>query len=209
MRGRALALTAVVLVAAAVAVWAAPDRLLTTLGVGRRVVLYFASLDAQYLVPEVRYVPPWRDSALYRLTLLSAGPRDRARLAPVIPPGARPLSVRVEDGVAVADFSRELVERHWGGSAGELMTVYGIVNTLAELPGVRRVRITVEGRALETLAGHVDLSEPLAADRTLVQDASAPPPAQGQPPSEPRSAPATGERRRSRGGDPALLPSPV
>ena len=210
MRGRAVALTAVVLAAgAAVGVLAAPGRLLATLGLGRRVVLYFASPDARYLVPEVRYVPPWRDTPLYRLSLLSTGPRDRARLAPVIPPGARPLSVRVENGVAVADFSRELVERHWGGSAGELMTVFGIVNTLAELPGVQQVQITVEGRTLETLAGHVDLREPLPADRSLVQDAATPPPAQGQQlPSGSPSAPAAGARPRTRGGDLAPTASP-
>jgi len=73
----------------------------------------------------------------------------------------------------VADFSKELVERHWGGTAGELMTVYGIVNTLGELPGVKQVRITVEGRPLETLAGHLDLREPLAPDPDLVRRAEA------------------------------------
>ena len=183
MQVRPAVAVAVVAAGAVVAALAAPDRLLSGLGLGRRVVLYFASPDAQHLVAEVRYVAPWRDSPMYRLQLLSQGPEDRSRLAPVLPPGARPVSVRVKDGVAVADFNRELVERHWGGSAGELMTVYGIVNTLAEVPGVQRVRITVEGQALETLAGHMDLREPLPADRSLVARPGQQEEGRGGPPS--------------------------
>lgn len=159
--------------ALAFAVWAGavrlPDRWLAAVGLGHPVRLYFASPDASYLIPEVRYLLPAQDTPMERLALLSAGPLDRGRLAPVIPPGARPLSVRVEQGVATASFSRELVERHWGGSAGELMTVYGIVHTLAEVPGVQRVRIVIEGKPVETLAGHVDLTEPLAPDPTLLR----------------------------------------
>ncbi len=148
-----------------------PDSWLAAAGVGHPVRLYFASPDASYLIPEVRYLLPAQDTPERRLQLLSAGPRDTGRLAPVIPPGARPLWVQVDQGVATASFSRELAERHWGGTAGELMTVYGIVHTLAEVPGVRRVRILIEGKPVETLAGHVDLTEPLEPDPSLVQTA--------------------------------------
>lgn len=146
-----------------------PDGWLAAVGIGHPVRLYFASPDASYLIPEVRYLLPAQDTPERRLQLLSAGPRDAGRLAPVIPPGARPQWVQVDRGVATASFSRELAERHWGGTAGELMTVYAIVHTLAEVPGVQRVRILIEGKPLETLAGHVDLTEPLAPDPTLVQ----------------------------------------
>lgn len=168
-RWAAAALAGVIVVAGAW--WAAarwwPQALVST-GLAHRVVLYFADEQALRLVPEVRYVPAWRDRPVDRLRLLAGGPRSGG-LAPVIPPGARPLLVRVDNGLAVADFSREIVERHWGGSSGELMTVYGIVNTLADFPGVRQVRILVEGKPVETLAGHVDLSQPLTPDLSLVR----------------------------------------
>ncbi|HEY8497940.1 MAG TPA: GerMN domain-containing protein, partial [Limnochordales bacterium] len=70
-----------------------------------------------------------------------------------------------------------IIERHWGGTTGELLTVYGIVNTLTQLPGIRQVQIVVEGRPVETLAGHVDLTQPLEADPSLVAAAR---PAAGQ-----------------------------
>lgn len=153
------------------------DRLLPALGLGRPVVLYFASPDGEALVGEVRYVLPGFDGPMQRLEMLARGPRPGSGLAPVLPPGTRPLGVTVRDGVAVADFSREIIERHWGGTTGELLTVYGIVNTLTQLPGIRQVQIVVEGRPVETLAGHVDLTQPLEADPSLVEAAR---PAAGQ-----------------------------
>lgn len=165
-----VAVCAVLLVAAG-GVWLAAryeDRILPALGLGRPVVLYFARADGLGLVAEVHYVLPGQDGPMQRLQMLARGPRPGSDLAPVLPPGARPLGVTVEDGVATVNFSREIVERHWGGSTGELMTVYGIVNTLANVPGIQRVRILVEGKPVETLAGHVDLTQPLEADPSLV-----------------------------------------
>ncbi|HEY8426601.1 MAG TPA: GerMN domain-containing protein [Limnochordales bacterium] len=144
------------------------DRLLPALGLGRPVVLYFARPDGMALATEVRYTLPGLDGPMQRLQMLAEGPRPESGLAPVLPPGTRPLGVHVDDGVATVDFSREIIERHWGGSTAELLTVYGIVNTLTAAPGIQRVQIRVEGRPIETLAGHVDLSQPLPADPSLV-----------------------------------------
>lgn len=157
--------------AAAGAVWAAArqdDRILSVLGIGRPVELYFARPDGMGLVAEVHFALPWLDGPMERLRMLARGPRPESGLAPVLPPGARPLRVQVEGDLATVDFSREIVERHWGGSTGELMTVYGIVNTLTRVPGIRRVQILVEGRRVESLVGHVDLTRPLEFDPSLV-----------------------------------------
>jgi len=44
----------------------------------------------------------------------------------------------------------------------ELLTIYTIVDALTEnLPVVRSVRILVDGKEVDTLAGHVDLRRPL------------------------------------------------
>ena len=42
------------------------------------------------------------------------------------------------------------------------MLVGSIVNTLTEFPEVQKVRILIDGAPVETLSGHMDLSEPLA-----------------------------------------------
>lgn len=68
-----------------------------------------------------------------------------------------------DDGSAFVDLSREVVEHHTGGSLDELFTVYAIVNALAtNLPAISAVQILVDGREIETLAGHIDLRHPLA-----------------------------------------------
>jgi len=95
----------------------------------------------------------------------------------LIPPGTTLRAFyATERGDAFVDLSTEVVSAHAGGSATELLTVYAIVNAVtANLPAVQRVQILVEGREVDTLAGHVDLRRPLERDLSLVRDpASAP-----------------------------------
>lgn len=137
--------------------------------------LYFADGDAQCLLVEKRAVA-WdpedgagRSAGFFpavaraALEQLVAGPRDE-RLWPVIPPGARVLSVALHDGVAVVNFSEHLRSNHGGGSAGEMLTVGAVAGTLSEFPGVEAVRILLEGAAVETLVGHFSLLDPIRID---------------------------------------------
>ena len=81
-------------------------------------------------------------------------------------------------GVAYVDLSKEAAQKHAGGSRGELLSVYSVVNSLAaSFPPVKRVQILVEDRQVPTLAGHVDLTRPLPADMTFLATAPAPAPA--------------------------------
>jgi spore germination protein GerM len=87
-----------------------------------------------------------------------------------IPDGTRLLGVFVsEAGDAFIDFSPEISANHSGGSLAELFTVYTIVNAITvSLPSVRAVQILIDGREVETLAGHVDLRHPLPSNTTWV-----------------------------------------
>jgi spore germination protein GerM len=68
------------------------------------------------------------------------------------------------------DLSREAVTAHSGGSLDELLTIYTIVNTLtSNLPAVTSVQVLVDGKEIDTLAGHVDLRRPLAKNLALVE----------------------------------------
>ena len=67
-----------------------------------------------------------------------------------------------ERGDAFVDLSAEARTRHTGGALDELFTVYAIVNALTtNLPAITRVQILVDGKEVDTLAGHVDLRHPL------------------------------------------------
>ncbi len=73
-------------------------------------------------------------------------------------------------GEAYVDLSRELAEAHPGGSLNELLTVYALVDALTvNLPAISTVQVLIDGKEVETLAGHVDLRRPLAKNLRWVQ----------------------------------------
>jgi len=68
-----------------------------------------------------------------------------------------------ERGDAFVDFSADITAGHPGGSLEETLTVYTVVDVLAvNLPAITHVQILVDGKEVDTLAGHVDLRQPLA-----------------------------------------------
>ncbi len=133
---------------------------------GRRITatLHYVSEDGLRLVPVTREVPfgdTTAQQARYIIDAQLEPPPDR--LLAAIPPGTTVRSVFVSaDGQAFVDFSPELRSAHPGGSLNELFTVYTVVSTLtANLPALRSVQILIDGREVDTLAGHVDLRRPL------------------------------------------------
>lgn len=131
-------------------------------------VLYFAGSQAMYVVPEVREVDvTGRRYAQTAIQELIKGP-TMPGLYPTIPNGTKLLSVKIEDGLATVDFSKEFKNNHPGGSAGEIMTIYSVVNTLTEFPTVKKVKFLIEGKEEETLAGHVVFNEPFERDENII-----------------------------------------
>ncbi len=124
------------------------------------VTLFFSDAYAQCLVAETRTLPAGDDLPLRILQALSEGPLSD-ELVGTIPQGARVLSVAIENGLAVVDYSEELRTNHPGGSAGELLTAYAIVGSLTALDEVEAVQILLEGRVIDSLVGHLIFSEPM------------------------------------------------
>ena len=86
-----------------------------------------------------------------------------APLARAMPEGTTLRSVFISaNGEAFVDLSADVTTRHTGGALDELFTVYAVVNALTvNLPAVTRVQILIDGKEVDTLAGHVDLRHPL------------------------------------------------
>ncbi|TDA67865.1 MAG: hypothetical protein D9V47_10175 [Clostridia bacterium] len=133
------------------------------------VKLYFSDPSGQYLAEEKRTIPKVEGIGRTTVEELIAGPSPESGLLPTIPVGTvlRDINVR-PDGLAIVDFSRDLVNNFVGGSESERLVVYSIVNTLTQFPTVHRVRILVEGQEVDTLAGHVETSAALAPAPDLV-----------------------------------------
>jgi spore germination protein GerM len=137
----------------------------------REILLYFGAQDGSHLTTEAREIPfcPKEEDCL-RATVQALLNGPSGQLIAILPPQTALRAIRIEETVATVDFSRALIGGHPGGSMSELFTVYGLVNTLVvNFPHIRQVRLLVEGQALETLKGHVDLREPLSADFSLAR----------------------------------------
>jgi hypothetical protein len=75
-------------------------------------------------------------------------------------PGAELRDVYLVDpGLAVIDLNGAFADGHRSGVLVEELTVASLVETLAaNIPGIMRVKILIDGKSRETLAGHADLS---------------------------------------------------
>ena len=93
------------------------------------------------------------------LNTLLAGPVDTELRT--LPPDAALLAFYLlPDGAAIADFSEALATSTPSGIESEQMAVDSITKTLeANVPSVKRLKILIHGQEMETLAGHLDLSQ--------------------------------------------------
>ena len=123
--------------------------------------VYYPDDNGMKLVAETRTVETTQDGK-YKVAMESLLSGTQAKgVVTIIPKKAKLKSVAVKDGIATVDFSEDLVKNFAGGSTGEEMLVGSIVNTLTEFPEVKSVQILLEGKKVDSLAGHLDTSKPL------------------------------------------------
>jgi spore germination protein GerM len=129
-----------------------------------RARLYYLAEDGLRLQPadrEVYFGEGTAEQARHLVeALLEPAPEP---LVTVIPSGTRLRTLYLSaQGVAFVDLSAEVSRGRVSGALDELFTVYSVVNTLTDnLPAITAVQLLVDGREVDTLAGHVDLRRPL------------------------------------------------
>jgi len=146
----------------------------TTADPQRRITatLFYVSEDGMALVPAQREIPfaePVVEQA--RQVVLAQIAPPEPPLASAIPPGTSLRAIYLSDkGDLFVDFSAELTSAHPGGALEELFTAYSLVNALTvTLPAITRVQILIDGKEVDTLAGHVDLRNPLSKNLAWVK----------------------------------------
>jgi hypothetical protein len=130
-------------------------------GASERITLYVADdnagvLRAQGAQIAMPSVPQERAEAVLRALIAI----DLEKSSPhPLPPGADIRSVYLVDpGLAVIDIDAAMADGHRSGVLVEELTVASLIETLcANVPGILRVKILVEGAPRDTLAGHADL----------------------------------------------------
>ena len=134
-----------------------------------QITVYFSTADAQYLAAEQREIIEEDDIYFQIMAELNKGPESE-NLSATIPEAVELLDYDLEADNLILNFNLALRENHWGGSTGELLTIYSIVNSYTSLSEVQSVQILLEGQEVETLVGHLDLSRPLMYNQELVDD---------------------------------------
>ena len=125
--------------------------------------LFYVSEDGMALAPVQREVPFGESVAEQARAIVEAQLAAADGQVSAIPAGVALRDVFVtERGDAFVNLSADISSKHPGGSLLEVFTVYTLVNALTvNLPAIARVQILVEGKEVDTLAGHVDLRHPL------------------------------------------------
>lgn len=130
--------------------------------------IYYANADAEYLVPEKHTVAKNDHPARTAIEQLLTDPANK-QLVRVLPATAKLRNLTVKDHIAYVDFTDKLIKDSSGGSTTERLLVSAIVNTLTEFPDIHKVQILIEGRAVETLTGHMDVSQPLSRSEGIIK----------------------------------------
>jgi spore germination protein GerM len=136
-----------------------------------KVRLFYLSGDGMRLRPVEQEIEfGTTTTAQARLLIEAQIAPPQAPLLSAIPQGTAVKELFLTDrGEAYVDLSAELATNHPGGSLDEMLTVYTLVAVLTEnLPSVTRVQILIDGREVDTLAGHVDLRRPLRKNEALI-----------------------------------------
>lgn len=136
---------------------AGPERKITA-------TLYYISEDGLSM-PGVQREVPFADSIADQArriveTQLAGAP---APYASPVPAGTSLRALFIgQRGEAFVDLAGDVRTKHPGGALFELFTIYSIVDALTvNLPAITRVQILIDGKEVDTLAGHVDLRHPL------------------------------------------------
>ncbi len=133
--------------------------------------LYFADRRGRFLHAQERvFTRPSDPLAFGRMILQMLIQGPRSELGRTLPVESEVRAFFIDDGTAVVDFTDAVREHHPGGCRTELLTVFSVVNSLVlNMEGVESVRILIDGREMDTLAGHIDLHPAYAADMLLVR----------------------------------------
>ena len=134
--------------------------------------LYFADRNNYYLMSEQRVVSHSGDSVDYARSIVEAlikGPQKSLARTIAASTELRAIYI-IPAGICYVDFSQAVEKDHPGGCNSELLTIYSVVNSLIlNVPGIKRVKLLIDGTETQTLAGHIDLAFPFEANMLLIR----------------------------------------
>lgn len=147
----------------------------------RSVSLYFAEYtdtDA-YLTEEIREIQVSKELYKNVVEELIKGPQSD-QLYRTIPSNVKVNSVKISEGTATVDFSKEIITNFQEiphSSTTEVLAIFSIVNTLTEFEEIKKVKIIIEGKDsgqvdelyIEDFWGHVGIYEEFTRNEDIIK----------------------------------------
>ena len=115
-----------------------------------KVMVYYQKKGSgyfSYFVPLTKLVTGYTNSAEAALNALLEGPQSASGLRNPFPEGTKVLGVEVNNGVAYANFSEEIL--NLGSISEERALVKAVTLTLGEFDSIDKVRLFVNGQTIE------------------------------------------------------------
>ncbi len=137
----------------------------------KKVKIFFVDKEEGLLISEERSITKSKkveEEAREIIKELLTGPTC-SWLESAIPENVQLCELYIYKQIVYVDLSREVSDNHPGGSQAELCTIYSLVNSICSTLPVSGVKILVEGKSPETLAGHIALDEPFIFNKEMVK----------------------------------------
>jgi hypothetical protein len=139
------------------------------------VILYFSDKNERFLVPEERFIPKEKSPDLMAKGLIYAlSEGSKAGNVNTLPEKVKVKGVKIDqNGVACANFSRDFIDKHPGGTTAEIATIFSLTNTLIRnIPAIKSVKIMVDNKPIASIKGHVSTTEAFHQDKELIVEGS-------------------------------------
>ena len=121
------------------------------------ITLYFSNEAGTGLIPEVQEVHYSSNISMEKLVMeqLLKGP-EGSQMRSAVPEGTKLVNVSVLDGVGFVNLNEGFLSQNY--EIAEPLVIYSIVNSLAELPNINKVQISVNGDTNLTYREKMDLN---------------------------------------------------
>jgi germination protein M len=134
------------------------------------VTLFFPSNDEGVLIQETRQLTLASSAAdrIRQIFLALIEGSEQGQNRP-LPPGAElRAAFLASDGTAYLDLATGSLPLFNPGIGSETLAVYSIVDSIcANIPSAKRVKFLIDGQEVDTLNGHVDLTQAFVPDPNL------------------------------------------
>lgn len=130
-----------------------------------KTTLYFADKSGTKLVQKEAEISVVNNIPMEQLVIEAL--IDTEHFRSPIPSGTTVLKAITKDQICYVDLSKEFLNPL--ENVSREITIYAIVNSLCERPGVSKVQFSVEGKTITNFVSNLDLSMPISRNLDLIQ----------------------------------------